>query len=70
MTDGESNYGKRFQDLEKAYKEMGMDVPVFSITFGKASSGQLSEIEELTRARVFDGRHDLVKAFRKAKGYN
>lgn len=70
MTDGESNYGKRFQDLEKAYKEMGMDVPVFSITFGKASSGQLSEIGELTRARVFDGRHDLVKAFRKAKGYN
>ncbi len=70
MTDGESNYGKRYRDLEKAYREMEMDVPVFSITFGKASSVQLEKIEDLTRARVFDGRHDLVKAFRKAKGYN
>ncbi|MGN0131813.1 MAG: substrate-binding domain-containing protein [Lachnospiraceae bacterium] len=69
MTDGASVTDNRehFADL---YRELGVDVPVFSIMFGDASSEQLEELAALTNARVFDGRTDLVSAFRSVKGYN
>ena len=35
-----------------------------------AEPGQLEALAELTNARVFDGREDLVAAFRSVKGYN
>jgi Ca-activated chloride channel family protein len=38
--------------------------------FGDAKQEQLDGLAELTRARVFDGKTDLVTAFRNAKGYN
>ena len=44
--------------------------PVFSIMFGSADPTQLEELAELTHARVFDGREDLIGAFRSVKGYN
>ena len=47
-----------------------MDVPVFSILFGDAEEEQLDELAQLTNARVFDGREDLIGAFRSVKGYN
>lgn len=70
MTDGQSNSGKNFRDLSQIWYEMNIDVPVFSILFGQASKTQLDQIAVLTRGKIFDGRTDLVKAFRKAKGYN
>ena len=70
MTDGESNTGRTYSDLEKQWKELGLDVPVFCILFGEASRDQLETIAELTRARIFDGRKDLVAAFRQVRGYN
>lgn len=69
MTDGESNTGKKFDDLKDAVAG-GKDIPVFAITFGDASENQLKQITGLTRGNLFDGRKDLVAAFRKAKGYN
>lgn len=45
-------------------------MPVFSILFGDAEKSELEELAELTNARVFDGREDLVGAFRSVKGYN
>ena len=30
----------------------------------------MEELAELTHARVFDGREDLIGAFRSVKGYN
>jgi Ca-activated chloride channel family protein len=45
-------------------------VPIFSIMFGSADEGQLKQLAELSGARVFDGREDLVGAFRSVKGYN
>ncbi|HLZ86910.1 MAG TPA: VWA domain-containing protein [Puia sp.] len=68
MTDGESNTGKKFEDLQAAWQ--GIDIPVFAITFGDASDDQLKQITGLTRGYLFDGKKDLVTAFRKAKGYN
>jgi Ca-activated chloride channel family protein len=70
MTDGESNTGKKFEDLQTAWQSNGKDIPVFAITFGDASETQLKEITNLTRADLFDGKKDLITAFRKAKGYN
>jgi Ca-activated chloride channel family protein len=71
MTDGESE--DYFEEFSKLYKTSGMeslDVPVFSIMFGDANQAQLDGLASLTRARVFDGKTDLVTAFRNAKGYN
>lgn len=70
MTDGESNVGRDFNYLKQKYVSTQIDVPVFSIMFGNADENQLNEIAELTRSRVFNGKHNLIAAFRKAKGYN
>ncbi len=70
MTDGLSNTGRSFEDFRSHWEELGRDIPVFSITFGSASEDQLNDLSELTRAAVFDGKTDLVAAFKKAKGYN
>jgi Ca-activated chloride channel family protein len=70
MTDGQSNYGKKFEDFKAYWQQLGKDIPVFAITFADASEDQLTEITELARGTIFDGKKDLVTAFRKAKGYN
>ncbi len=69
MTDGASVTLNK-PDFEDFYRESGTDIPVFSIMFGSAQREQLDEIASLTNARVFDGREDLVGAFRSVKGYN
>ncbi|RDW20005.1 VWA domain-containing protein [Oceanobacillus arenosus] len=68
MTDGESEGD--LGELEAYYHDLNKDIPVFSITFGDASDDQLLEISELTRGRTFDGKDDLIQAFKSAKGYN
>ena len=69
LTDGVSD-GSLSDASETAYEAFGADVPVFSIMFGSADPTQLEELAELTHARVFDGREDLIGAFRSVKGYN
>jgi Ca-activated chloride channel family protein len=71
MTDGESE--DYFEEFSRLYKTGGMeerDVPIFSIMFGDANQAQLNSLAALSRARVFDGKKDLVAAFKNAKGYN
>lgn len=70
LTDGNSNQGKTIADFEKYKNANKKDIPIFSIAFGDASEEQLSKISELTSGKVFDGRNDLINAFRKARGYN
>lgn len=62
MTDGES-YGNF--SFGTSY-----DIPVFSIMFGDANPKQLDEISELTKGKTFDGRIDLISAFKEIRGYN
>lgn len=69
MTDGEANIGS-FKDVEKVYKSNKYNIPIYSITFGSASEEQLEELAELTNAKVFDGRTDLLRAFKEVRGYN
>lgn len=69
MTDGASTVNSR-EDFEEFYRQAGADIPIFSIMFGPAEREQLDGIARLSNARVFDGRSDLVGAFRSVKGYN
>jgi len=69
MTDGAVNVGT-FKDLESKYKKINKDIPIYSITFGSANERQLYEIANLSNAKVFDGRNDLLKAFKEVRGYN
>lgn len=69
MTDGESNRGS-ISELENMYETIGKDIPIYSIMFGSASSYQLEDIATLTNAKVFDGRTNLLEAFKQVRAYN
>ena len=68
MTDGKSSYHPEYFD--QAWERYGLDIPIFSITFGSADEKQLEELAEKTEGKVFDGTKDLTEAFRSVKGYN
>lgn len=70
MTDGQSNTGASFADLQEHLAQTGLQVPVYAISFGDADKNQLGQITNLTSGKLFDGSHDLTAAFREAKGYN
>jgi Ca-activated chloride channel family protein len=72
MTDGRSNKGS-LAEVENYWDNLNPDFdfpPIFGVTFGDADVSQLDELTRFAVGRVFDGRKDLEKAFRKAKGYN
>lgn len=69
MTDGASNYN-RLDELTKKYNQIGKDIPIFSIMLGSASQTQLQDIANLTNAKVFDGKTNLLEAFKQVRGYN
>ena len=67
MTDGKSNVGE-YDSLKKAYK--GLDIPIYSITFGNADDYQLQAIADLTNGKVFDGKTGLKEAFQEVRSYS
>ena len=69
MTDGMINIGT-YNDLKSKYKKVGEEIPIYSITFGNASEKQLEQIANLSNAKVFDGKTNLLKAFKEVRGYN
>ena len=69
MTDGMNNVGS-YKDLENSYHSINKDIPIYSITFGSADERELEKIASLTNGKVFDGKADLVKAFKSVRGYN
>ena len=69
MTDGMSNYGS-MQVLKSVYSNLEKEIPIYSIMFGEADSSQLANIASLTNAKVFDGRTNLLEAFKQVRGYN
>ena len=72
MTDGESNTGASFEQFQEHLQQaaLGKDVPIYAIVFGEASTDQLNALTQATSGKVFDGKKDLTRAFREAKGYN
>ena len=69
MTDGLSNRGS-YNTLKYKYNNLGKEIPIYSIMFGNAYENELEEIAELTNAKIFDGKKDLLKAFKEVRGYN
>lgn len=69
MTDGMSNMGS-YATLSRRYREIGKDIPIYSIMFGDAYEQDLTQIANLSNAKVFDGRLDLLRAFKEVRGYN
>lgn len=69
MTDGMSNMGS-YSSLFDEYKKIKKEIPIYSITFGNAYEDELEEIADLTNAKIFDGKKDLLRAFKEVRGYN
>lgn len=69
MTDGEGNVGS-YSELAQTYRNVKHQIPIYSIMFGSARETQLEKIAKLTNGKVFDGKTDLVKAFKEVRGYN
>ena len=69
MTDGVINVGS-MSELERYYKSMKSNVPIYSITFGSAQERQLNDIASLSNGKVFDGKTDLLRAFKEVRSYN
>jgi len=69
MTDGEANVGS-LSELQADYNTINKDIPIYSIMFGDAKEKQLIDIAYLTHAKVFDGRTNLLEAFKEVRGYN
>ena len=69
MTDGEGNIGY-LSDVERSYNSLNREIPIYSITFGEAVEEQLISLANLSNGKVFDGKTDLVEAFKKVRGYN
>ena len=71
MTDGESNdTNSNYNDLKRIVNKNKLNIPIFSITFGSADEYELEKIAELTNGKVFDGKKDLISAFREVREYN
>jgi len=69
MTDGQANVGT-YGQLYAKYKYINKQIPIYSIMFGYAMESELEEIAKMSNAKVFDGKTDLVKAFKEVRGYN
>lgn len=69
MTDGVGNTGS-LSDMKKAIDNAENKIPVYSITFGSADVQQLENIANLTSGKVFDGKTNLLEAFKSVRGYN
>ena len=69
MTDGMANVGT-FSSLKQYYQSINKEIPIYSITFGDADEDELREISNLTNGKVFDGKTNLIEAFKKVRGYN
>lgn len=69
MTDGAVNVGN-YNSLVTKYNSIKDEIPVYSITFGSAVEKELNRIASLTNSKVFDGKNDLLQAFKEVRGYN
>lgn len=69
MTDGRVNHGT-FSDIDNYYSNHGHGVPIYNIMFGDADEDDLKRLANMSNAKVFDGRTNLLGAFKEVRGYN
>ena len=69
MTDGKINYSS-YNDFNSNYSKNGNNIPIYSIMFGDADRDELTKIAVVSNAKVFDGRTNLLRAFKEVRGYS
>lgn len=69
LTDGQSEiYNKK--SFISQYNSLEEKFPIYSITMGDADERQLAELADLSGGKLFNGKTDLVLAFKTLRGYN
>lgn len=70
MSDGEAT--DSLTDFFRAIDQqhIGRDIPIYSVLFGDAKERDMKALAAGMAGRMFDGRKDMARAFREAKGYN
>ena len=69
MTDGQPT-GVSFKRFQNYYETEGYNIPIYAIAFGDADLKELTKVAEMSNGKSFDGRKDLLQAFREIRGYN
>ena len=69
LTDGQSEESYKYTFINK-YDLLKEKFPIYSITMGKANEEQLEKLAELSGGKIFNGKKDLVLAFKTLRGYN
>jgi len=69
LTDGQSE-DKNKQSFIRQFGKLSEPYPIYSITMGDANEKQLNQLAELTDGKVFNGKKDLIMAFKTLRGYN
>jgi Ca-activated chloride channel family protein len=70
MSDGEAtdSLNEFFQTIDR--ERIGRDIPIYTILFGEAKERDMKDLADGMEGKMFDGRKDVERAFREAKGYN
>jgi len=70
MSDGEAtdSLSEFFRTIDS--KRIGRDIPIYTILFAEAKERDMKALADGMGGRMFDGRKDVAKAFREARGYN
>jgi Ca-activated chloride channel family protein len=70
MSDGEATDSLKefFQTVDREH--IGRDIPIFTILFGEAKEEDMRALADGMSGKCFDGRKEVERAFREAKGYN
>ena len=57
-----------FQTIDR--QGIGRDIPIYTILFAEAKERDMKALADGMGGKMFDGRKDVAKAFREARGYN
>ena len=70
MSDGEAtdSLPEFFRIIDE--RRIGRDLPIYTVLFGQAKERDMKALADGMAGKMFDGRKDMAKAFREAKGYN
>jgi Ca-activated chloride channel family protein len=70
MSDGEAT--DSLQDFFRRVdaERIGRDIPIYAVLFGQAKERDMKALADGMAGKMFDGRKDMARAFREAKGYN
>jgi Ca-activated chloride channel homolog len=70
MSDGEATDSLQEFFRQVDQQRIGRDIPIYTVLFGQAKDRDMKALADGMAGKMFDGRKDMTRAFREAKGYN